>query len=217
MGLGRTSRWRLGVAGLVVLAALGLHRHVCEWRSQRYPLGEAAAAEGRLLVSLWRRDHPTGNAVRWDAVHARNTPRIRAWGRCFDRVHGTLKAAERAARDACLAGSRFPVHDAATRIVALGECEHRRFGRVRHAEAIHACLEAEGHAPGSLPRWTFDLLGPRYEGAYRERFGLWAETVSRDDRVDRRRGWRTGVALPFLLLALAAALVARRGPDTATR
>ncbi len=206
--------WRAGVAALAVVAALGLHRHVCEWRGRSYALSEAVAVEARLLLSLQRRDVPAGNAPAWDAAAKMNGPRIRTWGRCFDQVHGAPDPEERAPREACLSASRFPVHDPPTRSVALGECEIARFGRVRHAEAMGACLRAAGHEPYATPRWTSDVLGPRYETAYRGRVGLWAETLDEaDPDGDRRRALGLGVVAPALLLGAAGTLLlGRRRP-----
>lgn len=210
---------RLDIAAILcLLAAAWLHQDFCEWRLRRYPIRGERASEARLLVSLRSRDHLDGNAARWDAAAVLNRAQTRAWLQCYDGVHGPPAPQENLARLACFAELRFGVHDAATRSVALGECEYARFGRVRRQDEIGSCLAKRGLDAGALPRWTSDTHGRRFGEAYRERFGLWAETVGDSAADDRRRALLWGLALPSLLTGVGcAAALLRRLPAAGRR
>lgn len=144
-----------------------------------------------------------GNAAFWDGEYARFLRYDMLWFECFATSHPDW-ASDPATRD-CFGRQDFPTDAPALKAIALVRCETERLGRIRGRAEIERCTAARGATDTHLPRFTSEIVGPRFEATYVRTWGLWAEETS----ASRGVVWVAGVALPALL-GLVALIVALR-------
>jgi len=185
---------------LLLLAAGVAHVAFCEWRTVEFDPAHAAAYDGRVLWSVRRASHPTGNAAAFDALMAEMDVYHADWIECWEDA-----AEEGACREERESGA-----DATTRAVRLADCERRTGLDVSRRPVFLRCLAERGRPDAPPPRWTRDELGsPRFPGPYWTLTGLLAEDLGGPLWASRAAGALLGVSLPVVLLGAALASLRR--------
>lgn len=199
----------IGLSLAYLAAALLLHKGFCEWRTLEYAASEEAAHDALLLLPVRTLRHASGNAGRWDPQDQALRAYDADWLACYREVHGEPEPGSE--RASCLAARSYAVVGTTAEAVALGECELEQHGRVRNSEALAACLLKRGYTKHPVPRWSFERIGRRFDGAYVTRSALFAEAWLETPAANRRAGVALGVSLPLLLGALALRTLLHRG------
>lgn len=197
--------WRTSIGVLLLLlAALLLHRSFCEWRRFEYLETDAMRFLPRLMLAIDQEIVDGGNALFWDGERERFATYHALWFECFAEEEPQW-AREAETRD-CLARQTFPTDTPALKAIGLVRCQEALYGRVRARAAVKRCTASRGASATHLPRFSSEIIGPRFAGTYVRTWGLWAEAKS----PSRWLAWVAGVAVPALLCLSAAGLVLRR-------
>lgn len=172
-----------------VVAAVGLHMTFCEWRTLAYAEGEGP---DRRLLRVSEHRSPVGNAADWDRRDAELDRYDAAFLDCQPPPSETVVR--------CIEAHEGGADTVTARAVARVDCE----GMPR-TPAFVDCMRDAGFTTLHPPRWSFEILGPRFDGPFVREAGLYAEDWTGRPGLDRVLAAFFGVALPLGLVGYAAA------------
>lgn len=165
-----------------IVAAGCLHLAFCEWRTLQYA-ADQPEPENRMV--LFRRSFiATGNAEAWD----RRDAELDRYNEAFLECYGTPTPEIETCVRKHPGGADTPTAIA----VAITECESELRGAARKTAELGSCLVSAGYDRVHAPHWTFELIGPRFEGPSFRESALYAEVHTQSTRLNWALGWLLG-------------------------